>query len=65
MNPPERALVLCEVISAIDGRDDELHMVFDRQWLRWRVIEFAKLATNARQLTHLISGRKRYSAKYF
>jgi len=26
-----------ETISMIDGRDDELHMVSDRQWLRWRV----------------------------
>jgi hypothetical protein len=30
-------------LSMIDGRDDELHVVQDQQWHRWRVREFAKL----------------------
>jgi hypothetical protein len=30
-------------IDMIDGRDDELHVVRDRQWHRWRVRDFAKL----------------------
>jgi hypothetical protein len=34
--------------SMLDGREDELHVVCDRQWLRWRVREFAKLCANER-----------------
>jgi len=33
-------------IGMFDGRDDELHVVRDQQWHRWRVRDFAKLCSN-------------------
>jgi hypothetical protein len=34
------------VVSLIDGRDDELHVVCDHQWHRWRVRELVELCSN-------------------
>lgn len=30
-------------LVVMDGRDDELHIVRDGQWHRWRVRDFVKL----------------------